>query len=89
MKTQLVLSLFLGSLQAIKLSEPVNGMELPPRVAHPLVLPSTIVHGEVPEGSDAIKASQGDGLKGPTFDHKFSDDEAGPHKVEVYRHMTQ
>jgi hypothetical protein len=53
-----------------------------------LVQPSTIVHGEIPAGFDAIKASTGGESKGPTFDHRFSDDEAGPHKVEVYRSAT-
>ena len=84
MKTQLLFSILFVSASAIRLAPDA----LPPRQAHPLSQPSKIVHGEIPDGFDAIKASKGDGTKGPTFDHRFSDDETGPHKVEVYRSVT-
>ena len=74
-----------GYSQAITLSkhsqEPAR---LPERTKKEFPKPSKIVKGEIPNGTEPIKASQGDSQKGPTEEYKFSPDATGPHKVEVF-----
>lgn len=51
---------------------------------------SDIVIDKIPEGRNSIKPSSDkkEG-KGPTFAYKFSNDSNGPHKVEVFKHLTR
>lgn len=61
------------------------------RAKNPLIDPSGIVVGDkIPNGPNPIKPSTAKGeWQGPTFAYKFSNDHNGPHKVEVFKHLTR
>uniref|UniRef100_A0A7S3CLI1 Uncharacterized protein n=1 Tax=Strombidium rassoulzadegani TaxID=1082188 RepID=A0A7S3CLI1_9SPIT len=63
-------------------------IDSPKRLKKEFPTPSRVVKGDIPNGSDSIKASQNGETGGPTYEYKFSPDQKGPHKVEVFRSMT-